>query len=75
MPAQPAQPAQPLLASTLFDLHNAKLARHQSDATNQIATDGGPSSRKRRKLETGWKSIDSEVLQGGLEYGEGGIVC
>lgn len=70
-----AQPAHPLLASTLFDLHNAKLARHQSNATNQITTDERLPSRKWRKLETGWKSIDGEVLQGGLAYGEGGIVC
>jgi len=73
----PAQPAQPLLASTLFNLHKARqpdyYPGHATDQAPQSETQSTP--RKRRKLETGWKAVDGEVLQGGLDYGEGGIVC
>jgi len=67
----PAQPAQPLLASTLFNLHNAR--NNHCGGTKDQTPPSAP--RKRRKLETGWKGIDRDVLQGGLDYGEGGIVC
>lgn len=74
--AAPAPPAQPILASTLYSLHLTR----RSNAINPIPIDeiGNGESRpprKRRKLATGFKKLDREVLEGGLEVGEGGVVC
>lgn len=69
----PSQPAQPLLASTLFHLH--KTRQDDNNVVHTSLSEANPVPRKRRKLETGWKEIDSEVLRGGLDYGEGGFVC
>jgi len=69
----PAQPAQPLLASTLSNLHKAR--RDDNNDVHALLPENEPVPRKRRKLETGWKEVDGEVLRGGLDYGEGGIVC
>jgi hypothetical protein len=58
--ATPIPPAQPILASTLYNIHTRTFSRPPN---------------KRRKLATGFKALDREVLNGGFEYGEGGIVC
>lgn len=55
-----APPAHPLLASTLHDI---------------FIRDIPHPPYKRRKLATGFKALDREVLDGGLDYGEGGLVC
>jgi hypothetical protein len=58
--ATPIPPAHPILASTLHDIHTRTLSRPPG---------------KRRKLATGFKALDREVLVGGFDYGEGGLVC
>jgi len=63
-----APPAHPILASTLYDIHIASSIEGtgRSDAE---------APRKRRRLQTGFRALDREVLNGGLVYGEGGLVC
>jgi len=72
--ASTAHPAHPILASTLYDIYLASSTPATTTDTNTTHTEYEP-PHKRRRLCTGLKVLDRDVLHGGLVYGEGGLVC